>query len=221
MSEPSADLERRLRLVRLVPVLTIERVEQAVPLARALVDGGLPVLEVTLRTAAAADAARAIVAELPEAVVGLGTLLSPRDIDLAIGLGVRFAISPGGTPALLDAARQARSVLPFVPGVATASEAMAARDAGFTLLKFFPAEASGGITWLKGIAGPLPELRFCPTGGIGEGNLGDYLALGNVVAAGGSWMAPRAEIAAGAWDRIAARARQARRLVDDRPIVAV
>jgi len=221
MSEPSADLERRLRLVRLVPVLTIERVEQAVPLARALVDGGLPVLEVALRTAAAADAARAIMAELPEAVVGLGTLLAPADVDLAVSLGVRFAISPGGTPALIDAARRAQAALPFIPGVATASEAMAARDAGFTLLKFFPAEAAGGIAWLRGIAGPLPELRFCPTGGIGEGNLGDYLALGNVVAAGGSWMAPRAEIAAGAWDRIAARARQARRLVDDRPIVAV
>jgi 2-dehydro-3-deoxyphosphogluconate aldolase/(4S)-4-hydroxy-2-oxoglutarate aldolase len=212
-------LERKLRMVRIVPVLTIETVEQAVPLARALVDGGLPVLEVTLRTPAAAEAARAIMAELPQAIVGLGTLLAPSDVDLAVELGVRFIVSPGTTPALLAAAGQ--SALPFLPGIATASEAMAAKAAGFTLLKFFPAEAAGGIAWLKGIAGPLPELRFCPTGGIGESNLATYLALPNVIAAGGSWMVPKAEVAAGAWARIAERARQARRLAGDQPTIAV
>ena len=221
MSEPAMEFERALRAARIVPVLTIERAEQAVPLARALVEGGLPVLEVTLRTAAAAEAARAIMAALPQALVGLGTLLAPADIDLAVELGARFAISPGTTPALLAAARAARDVLPFMPGVATASEAMAARAAGFTLLKFFPAEAAGGTSWLKGIAGPLPELRFCPTGGIGERNAADYLALGNVIAVGGSWMAPRADIEAGAWGRIAERARQAHGLIGQLPTIAV
>ena len=216
---PHVVLERALRAVRIVPVLTIEQVDQALPLARALVEGGLPVLEVTLRTPAAAEAARAIMAELPQAIVGLGTLLAPSDVDLAVELGVRFIVSPGTTPALLGAARQ--SALPFLPGIATASEAMAARAAGFTLLKFFPAEAAGGIAWLKGIAGPLPELRFCPTGGIGESNLAAYLALPNVIAGGGSWMVPKAEVAAGAWTRIAERARQARRLAGDPPTIQV
>ena len=219
MSAPQVALERALRAVRIVPVLTIETVDQAVPLARALVDGGLPVLEVTLRTPAAAEAARAIMAELPQAIVGLGTLLAPSDVDLAVELGVRFIVSPGATPALLAAARQ--SALPFLPGIATASEAMAARAAGFTLQKFFPAEAAGGIAWLKGIAGPLPELRFRPTGGIGENNLAAYLGLANVIAAGGSWMVPKADVAAAAWIRIAERARQARRLAGDQPTVAV
>ena len=130
MSEPRVALEGALRAARIVPVLTIERSDQAVPLARALVEGGLPVLEVTLRTPAAAEAARAIMAELPQALVGLGTLLAPTDIELAVELGARFAVSPGATPALLAAARQARADLPFMAGVATASEAMATREAG-------------------------------------------------------------------------------------------
>jgi 2-dehydro-3-deoxyphosphogluconate aldolase/(4S)-4-hydroxy-2-oxoglutarate aldolase len=211
----AADLERALRAARIVPVLTIERAEQAVPLARALVAGGLPVLEVTLRTPAAAESARRIMAELPEALVGLGTLLGPRDVDLALELGVRFAVSPGTTPALLAAAARHAAALPFLPGAATASEAMAAREAGFTLLKIFPAEAAGGLALLRGLAGPLPELRFCPTGGIDDRNLADYLALRSVVAVGGSWVAPAADIAAGAWERITERARAARRALGD------
>jgi 2-dehydro-3-deoxyphosphogluconate aldolase/(4S)-4-hydroxy-2-oxoglutarate aldolase len=217
----AAEFERALRAARIVPVLTIEQAAQAVPLARALVAGGLPVLEVTLRTPAAAEAARRIVAEEPAALVGLGTLLRPHDIDLALELGVRFAVSPGATPALLEAAARHAAVLPFMPGAATASEAMVAREAGFTLLKIFPAEAAGGLALLRGLAGPLPELRFCPTGGIDERNLADYLALHSVVAVGGSWVAPAAEIAAGAWERITERARQARRAIGDEVPVSV
>ena len=144
-----------------------------------------------------------------EAVVGLGTLLSPRDVDDAVTIGARFAVSPGPTPDLLHAA--ARSGLPFLPGVTTVSEAMRAREAGFTVLKFFPAEAAGGAPALKSMAAPLPDLTFCPTGGIDPGNLDDYLALTNVVAVGGSWLAPAADLASAAWQRIADRARDARR----------
>ena len=200
----------KLRQVRIVPILTLEQVGHAVPLARALVAGGLPILEVTLRTPAAVEAARTIMAEVPGAVVGFGTLLGPRDVERAVEAGVRFAVSPGATPALLAAA--AAVPLPFLPGVGSASEAMQAREAGFTLQKFFPAEAAGGTGFLKGIAGPLPDLAFCPTGGIGPGSLRDYLALPNVAAVGGSWLASAAEVAEGAWERIAGRAAEARRL---------
>jgi 2-dehydro-3-deoxyphosphogluconate aldolase/(4S)-4-hydroxy-2-oxoglutarate aldolase len=217
----AAGFERALRAARIVPVLTIERADQAVPLARALVAGGLPVLEVTLRTPAAAEAARRIMAEVPGALVGLGTLLRPHDIDLALELGARFAVSPGATPALLEAAARHAGALPFMPGAATASEAMAARDAGFTLLKIFPAEAAGGLALLRGLSGPLPELRFCPTGGIDDRNGADYLALRSVVAVGGSWVAPAADIAAGAWDRITERARASRRALGDEAPVPV
>ena len=204
-----AELAAILRRTRIVPVLTITELAQAVPLARALCAGGLTVLEVTLRTEIARDAARAMIAEVPEAVVGLGTLLSPRDVDDAVKIGARFAVSPGTTPDLLHAA--ARSGLPFLPGVTTVSEAMRAREAGFTVLKFFPAEAAGGAPALKSMAAPLPDLTFCPTGGIDPGNLDDYLALTNVVAVGGSWLAPAADLASAAWQRIADRARDARR----------
>jgi 2-dehydro-3-deoxyphosphogluconate aldolase/(4S)-4-hydroxy-2-oxoglutarate aldolase len=204
-----AELAAILKRARIVPVLTITELAQAVPLARALCAGGLTVLEVTLRTEIARDAARAMIAEVPEAVVGLGTLLSPRDVDDAVKIGARFAVSPGTTPDLLHAA--ARSGLPFLPGVTTVSEAMRAREAGFTVLKFFPAEAAGGAPALKSMAAPLPDLTFCPTGGIDPGNLDDYLALTNVVAVGGSWLAPAADLASAAWQRIADRARDARR----------
>ncbi len=208
MSEPrGADLAALLRRARIVPVLTIADAARAVPLARALCRGGLPVIEVTLRTPVALDAARRIIAEVPEAVVGLGTLLVPGDVDDAVAAGVRFAVSPGATPALLAAA--AGAGLAFMPGVATVSEAMAAREAGFRLLKLFPAEAAGGIALLKSLAAPLGDLAFCPTGGIDARNLRDYLAQPNVVAIGGSWLAPEAELAAGAWDRITARATEA------------
>ena len=201
---PTADL---LRAARIVPVLTIRDANQAVPLARALVAGGVRTLEVTLRTEAGAKAAEAIMAEVPDAIVGLGTVLARRDLLLAQKLGVPFAVSPGATPELLDAA--AETGIPFVPGIATASELMAAAARGFTTVKLFPAAQLGGISALKALGAPFPDARFCPTGGIGEDEMRDYLALPNVVAVGGSWLAPAAEIAAGEWDAIEARARRA------------
>jgi 2-dehydro-3-deoxyphosphogluconate aldolase/(4S)-4-hydroxy-2-oxoglutarate aldolase len=210
MADSDFDFADTLGRARIVPVLTITELAQAVPLARALCAGGLPILEVTLRTPVALDAARAILAEVPEATVGLGTLLSPRDVDDAVRIGARFIVSPGTTPALLSAATA--SGLPFLPGIATVSEAMQARAAGFQILKLFPAEAVGGVGLLKSVAGPLGDLRFCPTGGIDARNLRDYLALSNVVAIGGSWLTPAAEVAAGAWGGITERAREACRL---------
>ncbi len=206
-----ADIAAVFAAARIVPVLTIERIEHAVPLARALVSGGLRVLEITLRTPVALDCLRAIRDQVPEAVAGIGTVLDPEELQRARADGAAFAVSPGATPELLAAARQMPD-LPFLPGTATPSEMMRARASGFTLLKFFPAESSGGSPLLKSMQGPLPELRFCPTGGIGEDRLRAYLDLPNVVAVGGTWMAPRAEIEAGAWSRITERARAARQL---------
>ncbi|MBE9607034.1 bifunctional 4-hydroxy-2-oxoglutarate aldolase/2-dehydro-3-deoxy-phosphogluconate aldolase [Acetobacteraceae bacterium H6797] len=191
---------------RLVPVLTIEKVADAVPLARALVAGGITMLEITLRTPAAADAARAIIAEVPEALVGLGTVTTAKDLELARSLGARFALSPGATPALLDAA--AALGLPFVPGIATPSELMAAVERGFEVVKFFPAVPAGGIAALKAFAGPFPEMRFCPTGGIGEDQAAEWLALPQVVAVGGSWLAPTKLMRDGQWSEITEIARR-------------
>ena len=205
---PIADL---LRAARLVSVLTIERVDQAVPLAQALVAGGVRTLEVTLRTPAGADAAAAIKAEVPDAVVGLGTVLTRRDLELTKALDLPFAFSPGATPDLLDAALELG--VPFVPGVATASELMAAMARGFNTVKLFPAEQVGGVGALKALAGPFPSVRFNPTGGVTEANMGAYLALPNVVAVGGSWLAPPAEVAAGAWDAITSRAKRSMALI--------
>jgi 2-dehydro-3-deoxyphosphogluconate aldolase / (4S)-4-hydroxy-2-oxoglutarate aldolase len=185
-----------------IPVLTIERLEQAVPLAKALVAGGVCTLEVTLRTPVAVDAARAIIAEVPEAVVGLGTILNAGDLSRAEALGAKFGISPGATPDLLKAA--AAGTLPFVPGIATASELMQALAHGFDLVKFFPAEQAGGIKALRALAGPFPQARFCPTGGIGEANAAAWLAESNVVAVGGSWLCPAADIRNGNWAGITA-----------------
>ena len=196
-----------MRAAGVIPVLTIQAREQAVPLARALVAGGVRMLEVTLRTPAGADAARAIRAEVEDAIVGLGTVLTRRDLDLARELNLPFAFSPGATPELLDAARDLG--VPFVPGVQTASELMAALARGFGLAKFFPAVPAGGIPALKALAGPFPKARFCPTGGIGEDAIGEWLALPNVVAVGGSWLAPAAELERGDWAAITARARRA------------
>lgn len=207
-SDPLADL---LRAARLIAVLTIERVEQAVPLARALVAGGVRTLEITLRTAAGADAAAAIRDGVAEAVVGLGTVLAARDLELAKSLGLPFAFSPGATPELLDAAVALR--VPFVPGVATASELVAAVSRGFTTVKLFPAEQVGGVGALKALAGPFPSVRFNPTGGVNEANVRAYLALPNVVAVGGSWLAPAADIEAGNWEAITNRAKRAVELV--------
>jgi len=191
----------------IVPVITLERVEDAVPLARALVAGGLRLLEITLRTPAAADSAAAIIREVPEAIVGIGTVLTPKDLERAQALGARYALSPGATPDLLQAA--SRSAMPFIPGIATASELMAALAHGFQTVKFFPAAASGGIPALKALAGPFPQARFCPTGGIDEKNVKDWLALPNVVAAGGSWICSTSDIRAQAWDQITTKAQQA------------
>jgi 2-dehydro-3-deoxyphosphogluconate aldolase/(4S)-4-hydroxy-2-oxoglutarate aldolase len=190
-----------------IPVLTIERAADAVPLARALVAGGLPVIEVTLRTKAALDAIRAIAAEVSDCVVGVGTVLRAADIAAAIAAGAKYLVSPG-TPSDLAAAL-ADCGIPVLPGCATVSEAMALGARGFKVLKFFPAEASGGTAWLKSIAAPLPELKFCPTGGIDSRNIATYLACPNVLAVGGSWVAPKDAIASGDFARITQLAREA------------
>jgi 2-dehydro-3-deoxyphosphogluconate aldolase / (4S)-4-hydroxy-2-oxoglutarate aldolase len=201
--DPSPLLSR----VPMVPVLTIERLDQAVPLARALVAGGLPLLEVALRTGASAEAARAIAREVPEAVLGIGTLTRVSDIQLALDAGAQFLVTPG-TPAELAAAL-ARAPVPVVPGCATPTEAMALAALGFRVLKFFPASSGGGIEFLRQIAGPLPQLKFLPSGGVTEKTAADYLAQPNVVAVGGTWVTPPALLAAGDFAAITALARAA------------
>ena len=190
-----------------VPVLTIERAEHAVPLARALVAGGLPAIEVTLRTKAALDALRAIIAEVPQAVAGIGTVTKAADVSLACDAGAAFLASPGTPPSLAKAL--AAAPIPALPGCSSASEAMMLMDFGFPVVKFFPAESSGGVRWLKSIAAPLPALRFCPTGGIDADNAAAYLALHNVIAIGGSWVVPQDAVAAGDFARITTLARAA------------
>jgi 2-dehydro-3-deoxyphosphogluconate aldolase / (4S)-4-hydroxy-2-oxoglutarate aldolase len=202
----NAKLEDVLRSAPIIPVITIERVEDAVPLARALVAGGLVALEITLRTQAAPAAATAIAKAVPEALVGLGTVLTGSDLDIARDLGARFALSPGATSELLDAA--AAGELPFIPGIQTSSELIAALGRGFDVVKFFPAMPAGGVAALKALAGPFPQVRFCPTGGIGEDNFTDWLTLDNVVSVGGSWLAPASEIRAGDWAAITNRVRR-------------
>ena len=194
------DIAAIAALAPVVPVLTIERPADAVPLARALVKGGLPVLEITFRTEAALEALRAIATEVPAAVVGAGTVLNEEQLEQAWRAGARFAVSPGCTQALAKAAQAAR--LPFLPGIQTVSEAMELSAQGFKLLKFFPAEPGGGLDWLKAVAAPLAGLRFCPTGGIGAETAPAYLALSNVACVGGSWVAPREAVASGDWPRI-------------------
>ena len=190
-------LEQVMALAPVIPVIVIDRVEDAVPLATALVAGGLPVLEVTLRTGAALAAVERIAAEVEGAVVGVGTVTRPQQFSAARDAGAVFAVSPGLTDELATAARQ--SGLPLLPGVFTPSEAMAARALGFDALKLFPAQQAGGIGMLKAMAGPLPDLRFCPTGGIGADDFRDFLALPNVACVGGSWVCPGDLVAAGDW----------------------
>lgn len=206
-----SDLAALFDRARVIPVITIDHIEDAVPLARALVAGGVDTLEVTLRTAAGAEAARAIMAEVPDAVVGLGTVLRSADVALGLEMGAAFLVSPGATPALLDAA--AATAAPLVPGIATASEVMAALERGFTMQKFFPAAGAGGPAALKGFAGPFPGVRFCPTGGIAEQAAPEWLALPNVVAVGGSWLCPRDAVRAQDWDTITAIAARTHALV--------
>jgi 2-dehydro-3-deoxyphosphogluconate aldolase/(4S)-4-hydroxy-2-oxoglutarate aldolase len=202
MTVKQQSLASLFKAAQVIPVLTIERLADAVPLARALVAGGVRVLEVTLRTPVAIEAAKAIISEVPEAFVGIGTILNGSDLARAEAIGARFGISPGATPELLSAA--AASGLPFAPGIATASELMQALAHGFDLVKFFPAEQSGGIAALRALAGPFPDARFCPTGGIGHANAKAWLSEPNVVAVGGSWLCPAAEIRAGNWVGITA-----------------
>ncbi len=193
-------------LAPIIPVLVIEDASKARPLAEALVAGGLPVLEVTLRTSAALEAIRAM-ADVPGGIVGAGTLVTPADVRAAKEAGARFGVSPGATDDLL-AACEAEG-LPLLPGAATASEAMRLLARGYDMLKFFPAEASGGAPALKAIGAPLPQIAFCPTGGVSPGNAADYLSLSNVICAGGSWVAPAQKVAAGDWAGIEALAREA------------
>jgi 2-dehydro-3-deoxyphosphogluconate aldolase / (4S)-4-hydroxy-2-oxoglutarate aldolase len=202
MRTKQQELAELFEQATIIPVLTIDRVEDAVPLARALVAGGVRVVEVTLRTPVAMAAARAIIADVPEAIVGIGTILNADDLKRAETIGAKFGISPGATPDLLKAA--AAGSLPFAPGIATASELMQALAHGFDLVKFFPAEPSGGIRALRALAGPFPDARFCPTGGIGEANAAAWLAEPNVVAVGGSWICPAADISSGNWAGISA-----------------
>lgn len=190
-----------------VPVLVIKDVEHAVPLAKALIAGGINVLEVTLRTDAALEVIRRIAVEVPEAMIGAGTVTNEAQLKLVEEAGAKFAISPGLTTHLLEAGN--RSSIALIPGISSISELMKGLDLGYNHLKFFPAEASGGIKALKSIGGPFPDVKFCPTGGIGPNNYLDYLALPNVACAGGSWLAPDDALAAGDWDRISELARQA------------
>ncbi|KCV83448.1 KHG/KDPG aldolase KdgA [Actibacterium atlanticum] len=204
--EASVKSEAICRLAPIIPVLVVEDVATAKPLAQALVKGGLPVLEVTLRT----DAALEVIAEMASVeggVVGAGTLLTPADVAAAKDAGATFGVSPGSTQTLLEACEEAD--LPLLPGAASASEAMALLERGYTVQKFFPAEAAGGAKLLKSLASPLPQIRFCPTGGVSPTNATDYLSLPNVLCAGGSWVAPNDLIANGDWDGITALAAEA------------
>ncbi|MCX4772918.1 bifunctional 4-hydroxy-2-oxoglutarate aldolase/2-dehydro-3-deoxy-phosphogluconate aldolase [Streptomyces sp. NBC_01260] len=189
-----------LDLAPVVPVVVLEDAADAVPLARALVAGGLPAIEVTLRTAAALDAIKAIAAEVPDAVVGAGTVISVRNVSDTVAAGARFLVSPGWTDTLLDAMKA--SGVPFLPGVSTTSEVVALLERGVTEMKFFPAEAAGGTACLKALSAPLPQARFCPTGGISLASAPSYLALPNVGCVGGSWMVPADAVAAGDWARV-------------------
>ena len=187
-------------LAPVIPVVVLDDEEAAVPLARALVEGGLPVIEVTLRTPSALAAITRIAADVPDAVVGAGTVVRPEDAERSAAAGARFLVSPGCT-SRLQAAMVATG-LPFLPGVATASEAIALLEGGITAMKVFPAEAAGGAAYLKALGGPLPQIRFCPTGGVGLRNAADYLALGNVGCVGGSWLTPADAVRDGDWDRV-------------------
>ncbi|MER5745740.1 MULTISPECIES: bifunctional 4-hydroxy-2-oxoglutarate aldolase/2-dehydro-3-deoxy-phosphogluconate aldolase [unclassified Streptomyces] len=189
-----------LDLAPVVPVVVLEDAADAVPLARALVAGGLPAIEVTLRTPAALDAIGAIAAEVPDAVVGAGTVISGGQVADTLAAGARFLVSPGWTERLLGAMRE--SGLPFLPGVSTTSEVVALLEHGVTDMKFFPAGAAGGTPYLKSLAAPLPQARFCPTGGISAASAPSYLALPNVGCVGGSWMVPADAVAAKDWARV-------------------
>ena len=205
-AEQSAAARKICALAPIVPVIVVKEIAHAVPLAQALVKGGLPALEVTLRTPCALDAIRAM-AEVEGGVVGAGTLLSPADVKAAKAAGARFGVSPGLTERLVRAAED--EALPLLPGAVTASEVMRALEWGYDMLKFFPAATSGGAAAIKALGGPLPQATFCPTGGVSPSNATDYLSLPNVACVGGSWVAPAKMMEAGEWDGITALAREA------------
>lgn len=196
-----------LKAATVIPVLTVDRVEDAAPLGRALAEGGLRVVELTLRTPVALEAMQAMQAAAPQLIVGMGTVTGPEQARAAADAGAAFLVSPGLTPALTRAMNATGT--PCLPGVATAGEAMAAVEAGFEALKFFPAEPAGGIAYLKALAGPLPDIMFCPTGGISRERAPDYLALKTVACCGGSWIATPQMVAGGEWDAVRENARYA------------
>ncbi|MFI1757092.1 bifunctional 4-hydroxy-2-oxoglutarate aldolase/2-dehydro-3-deoxy-phosphogluconate aldolase [Streptomyces sp. NPDC020571] len=204
---PSSPAASVLDLAPVVPVVVVDDLADAVPLARALVAGGLPAIEVTLRTPVALDAIRAIAGEVPGAVVGAGTVVTAEQVVEVVAAGARFLVSPGWTDALLEAMRA--SGVPFLPGVSTTSEVVALLERGVREMKFFPAEAAGGTAYLKALAAPLPQARFCPTGGISPASAPEYLALPNVGCVGGSWMLPKDAVAGRDWGRVEALAREA------------
>lgn len=203
-------IESVLHAAPVIPVVVIEDAAHAVPLARALVAGGIPAIEITLRTPAALEAVRAVAQEVEGAIVGVGTVRRAQDLLEAERAGARFAVSPGATPNLIAAAKD--TALPWLPGAATASEAMVLAEQGFKHQKFFPAEAVGGVAALRSLHGPLPEVRFCATGGISARNAPDYLATPNVACVGGSWLTPAALVNVGDWAAIEALARAAAQL---------
>lgn len=207
MSSLLSATEALLRLAPVIPVLTVDGEADAVPLARALVAGGLPVLEVTLRTEGALKAITAMAKQVSGAHVGAGTIRTPDQAKAAVDAGATFLVSPGATPKLIAAVQKLN--VPFLPGCATASEAMQLAEEGFRFLKFFPAEAAGGVTYLKSLAAPLADLRFCPTGGIDAEKAKTYLALPNVVCVGGSWITPAAALKACDWDTVTRLSREA------------
>ena len=210
MPDRQAGLDAVLKQAPVVPVLVIDDVADAVPLAKALVEGGLPVLEITLRTKAAPECIRAIRAEVKNAVIGSGTVLDAGSLKLSEDLGCAFAVSPGATPALLDAARTSK--MPLLPASRSPSETMLLLEHGYRLQKFFPAEQSGGAAYLAALTSPLPQVKFCPTGGITAEIAPHYLKLSNVITIGGSWMAPKALIANRDWAGITKLAAAAARL---------
>lgn len=207
MSGLQTGLAKRLARAPVVPVLTVETVRSAVPLALALVEGGLPLIEITLRTGAGLDSIRAVAAEVEGAEVGAGTVLTPSQYRAAVGAGATFVVSPGTTAGLLEAASE--TGVPLLPGAVTASEVMQLLEHGLTCMKFFPAEAAGGVGYLRALSTPLKEARFCPTGGIDLDRAAAYLALSNVLSVGSSWVAPSDAIRSGDWRRITDLARAA------------
>ena len=206
----SMDPLELMRIGPVIPVIVIDDIDRAVPLARALVDGGVRVLEVTLRTPVALDAIRAIARDVPDAIVGVGTISRIEHFEQAIQAGARFGVSPGLTRELIEAAHASR--LPLLPGVMTPSDVISARNAGFFALKLFPAQQAGGIGMLKAMSGPFPDVTFCPTGGVTPTSAPDFLALPNVGCVGGSWLTPPAMVKAGDWQGITALALDASKL---------